>query len=51
MTEERRERNAPTKPYDWQDILKRSKMKGYLNDDKERTFISHLHETKVDNTL
>ena len=50
MTERRRERNEPSKPYDWQDILKRSKMKGLMNDDKERTFITHLHETKVDNT-
>ena len=51
MIEDRRERNAPQKPYDWKDIVQRSKMKAMGNNNKERTFITHLHETKIDSSV
>lgn len=40
--EERRIKNAPLKPYDWEDILQRSKMHTRQQTTKHRTFISHL---------
>ena len=44
MIEERKTKNAPPKPYNWEDIVQRSKMKKSKEvKNKSQTFISHLH--------
>ena len=43
MIENRKLKNAPLKPYDWEDILQRSKMKAKKMTNKSQTFISHLN--------
>ena len=43
----RRERNAPVKPYDWKDIVQRSKMMAISSRQKPVTYISHLNTSKA----
>ena len=35
--------DAPLKPYDWEDIVRRSKLAKQQTKTKERTFITHLN--------
>lgn len=43
--ETRKQKNAPPKPYDWTDIVRRSKMAKQTTT-KQRTFITHLNQNK-----
>ena len=43
----RKERNAPVKPYNWQDILQRSKMMVISSSQKPITYITHLQQNKA----
>ena len=50
MKNERVEKKQPIKPYDWKDIVKRSKIVSECRTNKELAFLTHLRDRSIDTT-
>ena len=50
MKNDRHEKKQPQKPYDWKDIIQRSKIVSECRTNKEPTYITHMRDRSIDNT-
>ena len=50
MRNDRVEKKQPIKPYDWKDIIQRSKIVSECRTNKELAYLTHLRDRSIDTT-